>query len=148
MVMETISAGGVVVRPMHGVSEVLVVERTQNVEPKWAPVLRQLPKGRVEPGESLEATALREVREETGCESTIDGPAGIAEWTYWRNRIQWHEVVHYFLMRPIKLHSEHDNEFDLVRWLPLGQAAAVLSYPEERVLLNQVVSSGRIRPPA
>jgi ATP adenylyltransferase len=41
-----------------------------------------LPKGHVEPGESLATTALREVREETGIVATIAGWAGSSEFDY------------------------------------------------------------------
>jgi 8-oxo-dGTP pyrophosphatase MutT (NUDIX family) len=57
--MDQISAGGVAFRWTHSEPEIAIV----SVKPKlrW-----QLPKGIVDPGESPEMTAVREVREEAG----------------------------------------------------------------------------------
>lgn len=141
MANETLSAGGIVWRHTAPEVEVLVVERTKNVEPKWKPVLRQLPKGRVELGENLEEAALREVLEETGFTAKIQGKAGVAEWSYVRDGIEWHEVVTYFFMNASSDQGDHDDEFDVVRWMFLSTAARQLSYPEERALLSEVSSS-------
>ncbi len=65
-----VSAGVVVFRD----GEVLVI---RNRFGEWV-----LPKGKVEPGESLEAAALREVREETGVQAEILRPAGMTEYSY------------------------------------------------------------------
>jgi len=61
-----VSAGGAVPVVQNGWLCVPLSERTRNVDSKGVPLLRQTPKGRVEPGERMRETALREVREETG----------------------------------------------------------------------------------
>jgi len=121
---------------------VLIVERHHDLEPKWQPVLRQLPKGGCHPGETLEETALREVKEETGYPAEIIGKAGEAHWSYDRDGITWDETVHYYLMRPLiapfgtAAPPDHDDEFDAVCWISVSGAAETLSYQDERRLLS------------
>ncbi len=60
-----------------------------------------LPKGKVEPGEDLEATALREVMEETGVRAENLGPVGRTEYTYRSGQTgePVDKVVHWFIAR-------------------------------------------------
>src|SRR3977135_2306391 len=65
--MDTIrAAGGVIERAGPDGVEILLGHRTRYSDDEWS-----LPKGKVEAGESLEETAVREVREETGCEVRV-----------------------------------------------------------------------------
>src|SRR5215213_7925424 len=74
-----VSAGGVVLRPGDDGPEVLLCGRSaDNV---WA-----LPKGTPEEGETLEETARREVREETGVDAEPEALVG--EIKYWFSRPQ------------------------------------------------------------
>ena len=68
-------AGGVVARIVNGESEYLLVEASR-VRALWV-----LPKGHIEPGETPEAAAVREVEEEGGVRATIVAPAGDSEYT-------------------------------------------------------------------
>jgi 8-oxo-dGTP pyrophosphatase MutT (NUDIX family) len=78
------------------------------------------PKGRPDPGETPEATALREVREETGWDAEIVRPidadfAGGAT------------VSRFFLMRPLANHGDFDRaETSEVRWATLNDAVALI----------------------
>ena len=126
------SFGGVVYRrtPDSGV-EVIVVGRKD-------PGIYGLPKGTPNPGESVEETALREVREETGVDTTIDVKIDAIEYWFVRASIdtRFHKFVHFYLMRPTGGDtSRHDHEHDFVEWLPLEEAKALLTYQNEvRVL--------------
>ena len=141
-----VSAGGVVVRHTADRTELLVVERTKDIEPKWKPVLCQLPKGAISHGETLEETALREVLEETGYTAKIVAKAGTASWSYVRAGTQYEETVHYFLMSlQSAIPQEHDQEFEQVCWLEFPAAQNALSYPEERRLIHQIAH--RANPP-
>jgi 8-oxo-(d)GTP phosphatase len=142
-IRECTSAGGVLLRRVDSATLIVVVERTSGIEPKWEPVLRQLPKGGTEAGESLVETALREVEEETGFAAEVIGFAGTARWSYQRCGEVWRETVHYYFMRSrtVALNA-HDNEFEKVRWVPIEEASRILSYPEERELLAKLIRSG------
>jgi 8-oxo-dGTP pyrophosphatase MutT (NUDIX family) len=138
-----VSAGGLVMRRNADVdgTDFLVVKKTRDIESKWKPVLCQLPKGAVEPGETLEEAALREVLEETGYETRISRKAGTASWSYERAGIKYLETVHYFFMSVKSgVPQEHDKEFEDICWIAMTAANHVLSYPEERQLLSGLLT--------
>ncbi len=97
-----------------------------------------LPKGTPADGETIEQTALREVREETGLEVRIVAPIGSIEYFFGQSGKRIHKTVHFFLMEPTGGSLEgHDHELDEVRWLPLAEASARLTFPTERQMLDQ-----------
>ena len=120
------AAGGLVCRPgRDGVTEVAVVHRP--AQDDWT-----LPKGKLEPGESAEHAALREVQEETGLRCEIVRPAGCTAYVDGRGR---DKVVCYWVMRPLDGGFRPGGEVDLLRWLRPPEAAELLSYPVDRALL-------------
>jgi 8-oxo-dGTP pyrophosphatase MutT (NUDIX family) len=125
---------------------IVIVQRTKGIEKKWTPALTQLPKGGCREGESLEQTALREVREETGFKAKLLGEAGEANWSYERNGQIYDETVHYYFLEPTGPPQAHDDEFEVVRWIRIEEAAKTLSYPEERSLIARIIASGRYPP--
>jgi 8-oxo-dGTP pyrophosphatase MutT (NUDIX family) len=125
------SAGGVVHRSVDGRTQVALVHRRE--PPLWA-----LPKGTPNAGETMEETALRETREETGLEVVLDGP--IREITYFfvRGRTRFHKTVHFFLMRAVGGHpDDHDHEFDEVGWFDVPEALAIMTHATEREVVEQ-----------
>jgi 8-oxo-dGTP pyrophosphatase MutT (NUDIX family) len=101
-----------------------------------------LAKGTPEPGETLEETALREVREETGLEVELDSSLGAIN--YWfadrDNQVRYHKTVHFYLMAPVGGDTElHDPEFDVVRWFPADTALKVLAYANEARVLQRAL---------
>ena len=135
------SAGGVVTRPGDEGLEVLLCGRSS--DRLWA-----LPKGTPEPGETLEQTALREVREETGVEVEQEGTVG--EIKYWFSRpqegVRYFKTVRHYLMRPIGGDTTlHDHEFDDVRWFPVQEALRLLTYQNEVRILRQALELIRER---
>jgi len=120
------SAGGNVVRPGEQGPELVLGRRRR--ERTWT-----LPKGTPHGGETIEQTALREVTEETGLGVEIVEPIGAIEYWFVLDGTRIHKTVHYFLMQPTGGDlADHDREFDEVRWVELGAADAILSFPTER----------------
>lgn len=89
--MKEISAGGVVYRRQGEQLQLLIIEdRYQKVS---------LPKGKQEPGETMEQTALREVREETGIEGRVVEPLEVIYYQYYHPQLGLvHKEVHYYLI--------------------------------------------------
>jgi 8-oxo-dGTP pyrophosphatase MutT (NUDIX family) len=108
-----------------------------------------LPKGTPNPGETVEQTALREVREETGLEVEIEAKIEAIEYWFVRPAIdtRFHKFVHFYLMRPTGGDtSQHDHEHDVVEWLPLEQAKALMTYHNEVRVLDK--AQAMVGPPA
>ena len=130
-----VSAGGVVYQMNAGRLETVLCGRSQPV--RWS-----LAKGTPDAGETLEQTALREVREETGLEVEIDGPLGSIE--YWfadRGKdVRYHKTVHYYLMVPVGgATDQHDPEFDVVQWFDAEDALKNLAYANEVNVLQRAL---------
>ncbi len=90
-----------------------------------------LPKGLVGPGEDPAATALREVREETGVEGRIVEKLGDARYVYTWEGERVFKVVSFYLVRYVRgrlgdIPPEHAHEVDEARWLPLEDATRLL----------------------
>jgi 8-oxo-dGTP pyrophosphatase MutT (NUDIX family) len=131
------SAGGVLVRALDGRVMVAVIRPAGKPEGTWA-----LPKGRLGPGESAEATALREVTEETGAHGSSGGRLGdVRYWFNWGGERVF-KVVTFFLIRYEggelgELAEEFRHEVDEVRWVPLDEAPALMAYPGEREMVEK-----------
>jgi 8-oxo-dGTP pyrophosphatase MutT (NUDIX family) len=132
-----VSAGGLVLaEPLASADLVLIATRNPRGEVNWT-----LPKGTQEPGETLEQTALREVGEETGLEAELLAPLGTIDyWFVWApDQTRYHKFVHYYLMVATGGDlSGHDDEVEEARWFAPGQAAASLTFANERALLDLV----------
>jgi 8-oxo-dGTP pyrophosphatase MutT (NUDIX family) len=100
-----------------------------------------LPKGQQEAGETIEETALREVNEETGLQVRVLAPLDTIDyWFVWApEQTRYHKFVHYFLMEATGGDfSAHDAEVEEVRWFEPDEAAAALTFANERRLLALV----------
>jgi 8-oxo-dGTP pyrophosphatase MutT (NUDIX family) len=128
-----VSAGGVVYRRVAESSppQVALVGRLR--PRRWA-----LPKGTPVVGETLETTALREVAEETGLEVRIVQPLDqIQYWFIWGG-VRHYKTVHFYLMEMTGGDTaNHDHEYDVVEWFPLGEALRRLSYPNEARVVDK-----------
>ena len=114
----------------------LIARRNAAGKPQWT-----LPKGGIEPGETIEEAALREVREETGHGAVIGELLGTIDyWFVWRpDRIRYHKFVHYYAMRWDELPpGERDDEAEHVEWVPLSIAPVRLAHRNERRLVERM----------
>ncbi len=127
------SAGGVVHRDLDGRTQILLVHRR-------SPRLWALPKGTPDAGETIEETALRETREETGIQVEIETRLRSIRYFFVRSSTRFHKTVHFFLMRPVGGSiEEHDAEFDEVRWTDATEAVALLTHATERSVVEQAL---------
>jgi len=118
-----VSSGGVIVKKSNDGFEVALIYK----DGIW-----WLPKGLVEPGETLEETAVREVKEETGLQGELVGRIGESNYTFSREKL-FFKTVHFFLLRFVGGSVEaHDYEADEVRWMPASMALQLLAYPNEQ----------------
>lgn len=123
-------AGGILWREDAAGRRLAVIHRPRQRD--WS-----LPKGRLDGGESWEEAALREVREETGCEARLRSFAGAAAYVPRRTprlALYWHLE----LVREGRPHSE--DEVDEVLWLPPAEAIARLDHEPERRLIERAPS--------
>jgi 8-oxo-dGTP diphosphatase len=128
-----IYAGGAVCwRIIDGAVHILVVHRA-----KYADVT--LPKGKVDPGESLPQAAQREVLEETGLKVTLGVPLGITQYTISSGR---EKFVHYWAAAVSEkaVHASTfvpNEEIAAIEWVPLRRVRKYLSYERDVEIVEQ-----------
>jgi 8-oxo-dGTP diphosphatase len=127
---EVKAAGGVVVRD----GAIAVVHRPRYDD--WS-----LPKGKLDPGETFEECALREVWEETGMRCTLGDELSS---TSYRDRKGRSKVVRYWRMTAGDGQFVPSEEVDELRWLPLDAAGELLSYRRDVDVLDRF---RRLSPP-
>jgi len=120
------AAGGIISRRNErGEVEVLLIHRPGHDD--WS-----LPKGKLEPGETEEECALREVWEETGLRCALGPELPPVSYHDHQGRAK---SVRYWAMTATGGEARAQNEVDAVRWLGIADAARLLSYPLDRDLL-------------
>jgi 8-oxo-dGTP pyrophosphatase MutT (NUDIX family) len=127
------SAGGGIFRRKQGQIEIALISHTDGKV--WA-----LPKGTVEADEDLEATAVREVEEETGLKGRIiDKIGAIDYWFYWKaDDTRYHKFVHFYLLEfETGSLEKHDHEVEVVIWSPIEKALSMMTYKSEIEILEK-----------
>jgi 8-oxo-dGTP pyrophosphatase MutT (NUDIX family) len=133
-----VSAGGVVVRDGQ-VAVIVPTRRAANGNKVLA-----LPKGHVDPGETPEQAARREVREEAGVEARLVERLGEVRYWYQRDGRRIPKLVTFFLFDYVSGDLEdHDHEVEVARWMPLEQARRELTYKGEREMVERAVGFRR-----
>ncbi len=100
-----------------------------------------LPKGKLDPGETWEQAALREVTEEVGLRCRLGDELPSVGYRDHKGR---EKVVRYWLMEPEDGAARFtpNDEVDEMRWLDFAAAAALLSYPHDADLVR--IARGRV----
>lgn len=123
------AAGGLVMRYDGGEPLLLLIFRRG----AW-----DLPKGKLDPGESVAACALREVREEVGIETlAITADAGTTIHGYPEDGRYLVKTTHWYFMRtPERDFTPEEREgIEEVAWVPWAEAEERLGYTTLRRLL-------------
>jgi len=138
------SAGGVLVRRLGGRWMVAAIRPAGKPAGLWA-----LPKGQIDEGESAEATALREVAEETGAHGRSLGKLGDVKYVYtWPPKPAQGErifkIVSFFLVRYQggrlgEVPEAFRHEVAEVKWLPLADAPRLLAYGGEKEMAKKAL---------
>ncbi|MBO0979964.1 NUDIX domain-containing protein [Microbacterium sp. SD291] len=137
------AAGAVVWRIVEGKLRILLIHRT-----KYRDVT--LPKGKVDPGEMLAETAVREVHEETGISVRLGVPVGVSRYHLPSNK---QKVVHYWAAEAtddaIRASTFVPNrEIAAIEWVSVKKARSRLSYPVDQEILDffaNLVEDGVLR---
>lgn len=133
--VEETSAGGLVLDRSGTVTKAALIARHD----RRGRLIWSLPKGHVEAGETNEAAAIREVREETGIVGRILAPLGTIDFWFTTEQHRVHKTVHHFLLEAFGGElSDDDIEVVEVAWVPLDEVGSRLGYADERRLLNRV----------
>jgi 8-oxo-dGTP pyrophosphatase MutT (NUDIX family) len=136
------SAGGLIWRRQRPQDQAEVVLVRPAGKETWV-----LPKGGLEPKETIEQAAMRECEEETGLKVSIDQPLGEVAYFYARREnpngplYRIFKRVSFFLMRhhggdP----SRHDDEIEDVQWFGIDVAVRKASHRNERDLIVKAAS--------
>lgn len=126
------AAGGVVWRMVNGKLRILIIHRTKYRD-------LTLPKGKVDPGETLAETAVREIHEETGLHVSLGAPVGVSRYRMPSKKLK---IVHYWAAHAsdtaVRASSFVPNkEIAGLEWLSMKKARAKLSYPVDLEILEE-----------
>lgn len=125
------AAGAVCWRLIDGKVHVLVIHRTV-----YGDVT--IPKGKVDPGESLPQTAIREIAEETGLSVALGVPLGVSRYPLPSGR---EKIVHYWAAevsdRAVQRSTFKPNaEVAALEWVTVKRARGYLSYEPDVEILD------------
>jgi 8-oxo-dGTP pyrophosphatase MutT (NUDIX family) len=126
-----ISAGGFVVSKTDSSMVALMARFNRGGKLEWC-----IPKGHLEPSETKEEAALREVFEETGLKAEIKDYLGEVTYTFNQKGKNVSKTVHVFLMDQVsgELTMEHDpnHEASELAWVKLDELISRLSHGSEK----------------
>ena len=126
---EVLAGGGLVTKMKKGTLRLLVIFRKE----MW-----DLPKGKLDEGETIEHCARREVMEETGIQNlTVVQPLGFTVHGYIQNnrfkvkKTSWYQMH----TTDTEFSPQEEEAIEIVRWMKWEKAESEISYPMYKHLL-------------
>jgi len=124
------SAGGIV---FNKKGEVLLTKHSQNHH--WS-----FPKGLIDPGQTFQEAAVREVKEEGGVEAKILEKVGYSKFIYTFEDEKIFKVVTYFLMEYLNGDvKNHDFEMVKVEWWTEEKVKKELTYRSDKEAFKEAL---------
>ena len=124
------SAGGIIFEDGR---VLLILMRNLEDKEVWT-----FPKGHIEPGETAEAAAVREVAEETGFDCDIDSELHKAEYSFIRKGVLTDKDVRWFMMKRAGgdgIPTTPDEVLD-TKWCTLDEAGQCMTYQSDLTILE------------
>jgi len=129
------TAGGLIARRRNGVVELLLI----NGADAYKPTLRvSIPKGHIDPGETEEVAAVREVREETGLQHlTVGKKLGVVtRQSVEKSGQEVTKDIHVFHITTADYN--HGPADEVYVWMPAAEAVDTMYFPEEAAFLRSL----------
>jgi 8-oxo-dGTP pyrophosphatase MutT (NUDIX family) len=96
------------------------------------------PKGQIEPGETKEETARRELYEETGLSAELDKNfEEILSYTFSHNSESIHKTDYMFIGKVSDMHITLSDEHTDYAWLPYEKTRKQITYDDTRALFEK-----------
>ncbi len=135
-VKEVLSCGGVV---FNDQGRVLLLRKEE--ERRWC-----IPKGHVEPGETPQETALREIQEESGFICRIAGDLTEVSYRYYwpQDDVNYDKRVRYFLAEVVGGGPALEPGFDRLRWVTEKEALRLLHYENDKRVIREAFRRRRV----
>ena len=127
------SCGAIVYRKHHGNTEILLIKHVNSGH--WS-----FPKGHVEDGETEIETEIREIKEETGLDVIVDPT--FRETVSYSPKKDTQKIVVYFIAKAKNYdYTPQEEEISDIRWVEIGHALTILTYENDRSIVNKAKSS-------
>lgn len=133
MMVNEKSCGAIVYRKHHGNTEILLIKHINSGH--WS-----FPKGHVEANETEVQTALREIKEETGVDVIID-PTFREIVTYSPKKDTQKDVVYFVAKAKTFEYTPQEEEIAEIKWVEIGHALTILTYENDRSIVNKAKSA-------
>ena len=131
-----LSAGGVLFKEVDGKFQVIIYSR--NNSSQWC-----LPKGKIEQGETKEAAAVREIKEETGLDGEVVKHLKDIYYSYVdkKRKVLLNKTVHYFLVKYTKGQINTDDAgVEDVIWIDIKEAINRMTFDNEKQTLQRALN--------